>query len=435
MVSDARAGTSTSTGTERGVVLSLYRETRRRSLELTAPLGAEDQAIQSMTEASPTKWHLAHTSWFFETFLLKPEAPDYGEYDPDYNFLFNSYYEAVGPRHPRPRRGLLSRPALADIHAYRAHVDEAMDTLFRDLPEDAWRRLEALITLGIHHEQQHQELILTDIKHVFSCNPLNPAYREAAPSPVERAGDLSWVSHPGGLVDIGHGGPGFAFDNEGPRHKQHLIPFRLATRCVVNREYQEFMADGGYENPEIWLADGWATVQEQGWRAPLYWTQGEGAWHQLTLAGQAEVNPEQPVCHVSYYEADAYARWAGHRLATEAEWETIAAGQPNAAGQHNAGNLMDTGRFHPGIAPVTDQPAQLYGDVWEWTSSAHAPYPGFRAEAGAVGEYNGKFMSNQMVLRGGSCATPPGHIRPTYRNFFYPDARWQFSGIRLADDA
>jgi ergothioneine biosynthesis protein EgtB len=372
-----------------------------------------------MPDVSPTKWHRAHTTWFFETFLLRPALEGYEPFDERYAFLFNSYYEAVGPRHQRDRRGLLSRPGIAEIAAYRAHVDAAMAQL--DAPDPA--AVADLLELGLHHEQQHQELLLMDIKHVLWMNPLRPAYRSSVRGVAPRAGDqpAGWLAHPGGLVEVGATG-GFSFDNESPRHRQWLEPFSVADRLVTCREWLEFMADDGYHRPELWLSDGWATVQAEGWEAPLYWEPANG-WEIFTLAGQRPVDGAEPVGHVSYYEADAFARWAGARLATEAEWEAIAAAEPVE------GRFLDLDVLQP--EPATAG-LQLYGDVWEWTASPYTPYPGYQPAAGAVGEYNGKFMVNQHVLRGGSCLTPAGHVRATYRNFFPPSARWAMSGVRLA---
>ena len=399
---------------------------RARSEELAAPLSAEDQAIQSMPDASPTKWHLAHTSWFFETFVLEAQVAGYRTFDPAYRVLFNSYYQSVGEQYARAQRGLLSRPSQADMRAYREHVDRCMEGLLEKEPD-----LDASVcdvtTLGLHHEQQHQELILTDAKHLLAQNPLLPAYRVADAPATATSAPLSWVGYAEGLRQIGHAGEGFAFDNEGPVHRVFLAAFELASRPVSNAEWQSFIDAGGYRNPAWWTSDGFAWVQSRGIEAPLYWLRRDGACLVQTLAGPEPLRPEDPVCHVSWYEADAYARYAGARLPTEAEWEVAARALPVA------GNLAESGLFHPraprraGIAPD-----QLFGDVWEWTASPYTPYPGFRAPTGALGEYNGKFMANQMILRGGSCATPVSHIRPTYRNFFYPDARWQFSGLRLA---
>ena len=405
-----------------------YRQVRDLTEAIAAPLSAEDQVVQSMPDASPVKWHRAHTTWFFETFLLQPNLDGYEVFHETFGYLFNSYYEAVGDRHPRAERGLVTRPDIHEVAAYRRHVDEAMTRLIPRLGE----RLDliALVELGLHHEQQHQELALMDLKHAFSCNPLLPAYapREQRPLAVGRA--QGWVNHDGGVVQIGHAGDGFAFDNETPRHSVVVESFRLGDRLVTNGEWMEFIADGGYRDPAGWLSDGWHTVQSQGWHAPLYWSRRDDGWWSLTLSGAQPVDVDEPVCHVSYYEAEAFARWAGARLATEAEWETAAAGQPTV------GNLLDSWMLHPTAAPPTDgSVAQMFGDVWEWTASPYVAYPGFRVAPGAVGEYNGKFMVNQMVLRGGCCVTPPGHVRSTYRNFFPPHARWMFSGVRLAADS
>jgi ergothioneine biosynthesis protein EgtB len=408
-----------------------YGVVRERTEALAAPLSPEDQTVQSMPDVSPTKWHRAHTTWFFETFLLRPHAADYAPFHPAYGYLFNSYYEAVGPRHPRPERGLLSRPGMAEVARYRAHVDAAMERLLAAADEGAWRRIAPLLELGLNHEEQHQELILMDIKHVLSLNPLDPAYMPARPSAREEAPPLGWVELPGGLREIGHDGAGFAFDNEGPRHKVWLEPFRLASRLVTCGEYAAFVGDDGYRRPELWLSEGWAAVQAQGWSAPLYWRSDEGRWTLFTLAGRRPLDPAEPVVHVSFYEADAYARWAGKRLPSEAEWETAAAER----GVRLGGNLMDRGVYHPQPAPSGERLAQMVGDAWEWTASPYVAYPGFRPASGAVGEYNGKFMSNQMALRGGAAVTPAGHVRLTYRNFFPPASRWAFAGLRLAEDA
>ncbi|MDX2168081.1 MAG: ergothioneine biosynthesis protein EgtB [Deltaproteobacteria bacterium] len=445
-----------------------YRRVRGLTEALRAPLSAEDCQAQSMPDASPAKWHLAHTSWFFETFVLEDGRSGFRPYDPAFRVLFNSYYQQVGSQHPRPQRGLLTRPSLDRVLDYRAHVDTAV----LDLLAAGGRRAAAaapIVELGLHHEQQHQELLLTDAKHLLSLNPLQPAFappfeippfekggrgeilRNAAASdrqippnppfskggaeplsrggaePAAKGGMQSWRAYDGGARHIGHAGDGFAFDNETPRHAVLVEPFSLATRPVSNAEFAAFIADGGYRRPELWLSDGWATLQARGWSAPLYWTQADGAWCEFTLRGPQPLSDAAPVCHVSFYEADAYAAWAGARLPTEAEWEIAAALRPVC------GNFLDDGLLHPASAPAQNGDAvQLYGDVWEWTRSAYAPYPGYRTPAGALGEYNGKFMCNQLVLRGGSCATPRDHIRATYRNFFPPDARWQFSGIRLA---
>jgi len=390
----------------------------------------EDYVVQSMPDCSPTKWHLAHTSWFFETFIVAEAEQPYAPLDTVYGYLFNSYYEAVGERHPRPQRGLLSRPTVKEVFEYRAYVDRLMGELLRRASNDQLGWVGPRLTLGLNHEQQHQELILTDMKHVLGLNPLRPVYVEAETPKRQRPVALEWLPYEGGVYPIGHEGQGFAFDNEGPRHSELLQPFQLGSRLVTNGEYIEFMEDGGYRRPELWLSAGWATVQEQGWRAPLYWERYGTQWRQMTLSGLREVQPAEPVCHVSYYEADAYARWREARLPTEGEWEVA------AQSASRSGNFLENGHFHPVPAAPSDGagPAQMFGDLWEWTRSSYAPYPGYRPASGALGEYNGKFMCNQYVLRGGSCATPAAHIRATYRNFFPPDARWQFSGIRLARD-
>jgi ergothioneine biosynthesis protein EgtB len=398
---------------------------RGRSLDLTQALSAEDQQIQSMPDASPTKWHLAHTSWFFETFLLKTCGRDYRPFDDRYDRLFNSYYEAIGARHPRPERGLLSRPGLEEVRRYRQYVDAAMEGLIETIGDELWPDVQRLVELGLHHEEQHQELMLTDIKHVFSVIPLAPAYGQGEPASAAASRPLEWIDFDGGLREIGAAGDGFAFDNEGPRHRVWLEPFRLQDRLVTAGEWTEFMADGGYERPELWLSDGWARVREDDWRSPLYWADDGSIF---TLCGQRPLDPSEPVCHVSFYEADAYARWAGARLPTEAEWEVA------AAAHREDFDDLDL-RLHP--APADDHPGlrQLAGHVWQWTGSPYTPYPRYLAAPGALGEYNGKFMSNQMVLRGGACVTPPGHSRATYRNFYPPAARWCFGGLRLAADA
>lgn len=416
-------------GTAAGVIAACYREVRHITDRLCEPLETEDYVIQSMPDASPTKWHLAHTSWFFETFVLAPSLPGYKSPNPQYEYLFNSYYNAVGERHPRSKRGLLSRPTVSEVYKYREHVDAAMDDLFGTLDAKHLQAIESVIVLGLHHEQQHQELILTDIKTVLGENPLRPVYRERVEDKGREAPSMEWVQFPEGTAWIGHEGRGFAFDNEGPRHREFLDGFALASRLVTNGEYIAFMEDGGYRRPNWWLSAGWNAVQEGNWHAPLYWERRDGGWWHFTLAGMRAVNPTEPVCHVSYFEADAYSRWAGARLPTEAEWEHAATGIPTT------GVLAEARRFQPAPAVAGNGLQQMFGDVWEWTRSSYAPYPGYAPDEGALGEYNGKFMCNQYVLRGGSCATPESHIRPTYRNFFPPDARWQFSGIRLAKDA
>ncbi len=397
---------------------------------LAAPLSAEDCALQSMPDASPVKWHLAHTTWFFETFVLQRHLRGYRQFDPAFRVLYNSYYNAIGERHPRPERGLLSRPSLDAVKAYRAHVDAAIGPLFAAAGNDA--ELAQIIDLGLQHEQQHQELILTDVLHLLSRNPLAPSYRRpwslpANPSPLRR-----WIAYEGGLTEVGAEGPAFAFDNEAPRHRVFVAPFELASHPVTNREYMAFIDDGGYRRPELWLALGWELVRAQQWEAPLYWEHRDGRWSAFSLAGRVDVAPDAPLVHVSLFEADAFARWAGARLPTEFEWEVA------ARNVRIDGNFLESGVLQPvapDVASPENAPAQIFGDVWEWTQSSYAPYPGFVPAAGAVGEYNGKFMCNQYVLRGGSCATPRSHIRATYRNFFPPEARWQFSGVRLARSA
>ena len=405
-----------------------YAPVRQRTHRLCEPLVAEDFVVQTMEDVSPTKWHLAHTSWFFETFVLTPHLPGYRPFHPRYAYLFNSYYVQAGERHCRDRRGYLSRPTVSDVMAYREHVDGHMQTLFETAGEAERGELEGLVEIGLHHEQQHQELILTDIKHVLSVNPLRPAYLPRTSGAAGRLPELAWIAFEEGLYEVGHDGGGFAFDNEAPRHRTYLNGFQLASRLVTCGEYLRFMEDGGYRRPELWLSLGWATAQERQWTEPFYWEERGGRPYVFTLAGEREVDPDEPVCHLSYFEADAYARWAGARLPTEEEWEVAAAGVPIR------GNFVDDEAFHPVQATSGDGLVQMYGDVWEWTRSPYAPYPGYRPVPGALGEYNGKFMCNQFVLRGGSCATSRSHIRPTYRNFFPPDACWQFTGLRLARD-
>ena len=410
-------------------LLSRYHDVRQESEQICRPLAAEDYCIQSMPDVSPPKWHLAHTSWFFETFILRPYGSHYVAFHPRYDHLFNSYYETVGSPYPRANRGLLSRPTVEDIYRYRAHVDAAVAELLGRCPAEHEDAVRNRIVLGLHHEQQHQELLLTDIKHILALNPLKPAYRDLAETETTTVKPLAWIAYPGGVREIGHSGSDFAFDNETPRHRVYLNEFSLASRCVTNGEYLAFMEAGGYERPDLWFSDGWREVREQGWRAPLYWEHRGGEWWTYTLAGMRRVREDEPVCHVSYYESDAYARWADKRLPTEAEWEVVASPPPVA------GNFFESGRLQPSPAVDGAQLAQIYGDVWEWTASDYAPYPGFRAAAGALGEYNGKFMCNQRVLRGGSCVSSQSHLRATYRNFFYPNTRWQFAGLRLAADA
>lgn len=407
-----------------------YRTIRARTCGLIDPLTPEDCTVQSMEDASPAKWHLAHTTWYFETFVLERGLPGYQVFHPAFRVLFNSYYNAVGEQHPRPKRGLLTRPGLDEVFAYREHVDRHMlDLLSRR--EGLSADQSAVFVLGLHHEEQHQELLLMDIKHLLSCNPLQPTYRRSPAPTTSALKPLAWHAGPAGVREIGHGDDGFAFDNETPRHRVYLDAYEIASRAITSGEFLAFMQDRGYERPELWLADGWSTAQAEGWRAPLYWDERDGEWWQMTLSGPREVHEHEPVVHVSYFEADAFARWFGARLPSEEEWEVCAAQEPAE------GNFLEDAALHPrpvDPAAPTDAPTQLYGDVWEWTQSAYGSYPGYEPPPGAIGEYNGKFMCNQLSLRGGSCATPAAHIRHTYRNFFYPHQRWQFGGIRLARD-
>ena len=410
-----------------GIDGSDYRQVRDATLALCATLAPEDTVAQSMPDASPAKWHLAHTTWFFEQFLLAHFEPGYRRFHDGWDFLFNSYYQTVGPMHARPQRGLLTRPTLDEVAAYRAHVDDAMGALLRERGGDP--EVIARVTLGLNHEQQHQELLLTDIQHLFSLNPLQPVFREMPATPETASVPLRFIAGRQGIAEIGHADEGFAYDNESPRHRELLHPHAIANRCVTNAEFREFIDDGGYRTPALWLSEGWDTVQREHWLHPLYWD--DGLETTFTLGGRRAIEAAAPVCHVSFFEADAFARWAGARLPTEAEWEAMAQELPVQ------GNFADSGVLHPLPARAqTDpqRPLQMFGDLWEWTSSPYIGYPGYKPVGGALGEYNGKFMSGQWVLRGGSCATPPGHIRATYRNFFPPSARWQFSGIRLAGD-
>ncbi|MEE9607674.1 MAG: ergothioneine biosynthesis protein EgtB [Myxococcota bacterium] len=434
-MSSSVTGTPTAEGAEEPALevgpdlASRYRSVRAFTERLCDPLSPEDCTVQSMEEASPAKWHLAHTSWFFETLLLEREAPGYRPFEPRFRLLFNSYYNSVGEQYARPKRGLLTRPTLEQVFAYRAHVDRHVLAVLAKGPDLAAEVAE-FVELGLHHEQQHQELILTDIKHVLAQNPLHPAYHDRPVEPANEPDPLRWHGYDEGLHWIGHDGRSFSFDSERPRHRAFVHAFELGSRPVTNGEFLEFVEDGGYERSEHWLSDGWALVQRERWQVPLYWQGRDGDRSVVTLAGLRELSAHEPVSHVSYYEADAFARWAGARLASEAEWEIAASQAPIQ------GNFVESGRLHPAAATGSgDPPLQLFGDVWEWTSSAFAPYPGYRPLTGALGEYNGKFMCNQLTLRGGSCATSRSHIRSTYRNFFFPDARWQFSGIRLARDA
>lgn len=416
-------------------LVARFDEVRSHTERLAAPLSPEDQTVQSMPDVSPTKWHRAHVTWFFETFLLAEQEAGFAPYQDKYWFLFNSYYEAVGPRYARAERGVISRPGAHDVGLYRANVDERVRTLVERLDQGSVDKLAATIELGFHHEQQHQELLLMDIKHVLSLNPLEPVYAGAPATPSE-PDRLGWVDVEGGLVEIGHRGAGFSFDNELPLHQVWLEPYRLADRLVTNGEWLEFMADGGYRRPELWLSDGWAGLDkvDPDRNAPFYWTQRDGVWFEHTLNGTWPVDPGLPVSHVSHYEADAYATWAGKRLPTEAEWEHGVRVDTERTGAEPQGNLADTETWHPRAAgPATGGLRQVHGDNWEWTSSSYLPYPGFHPAPGAIGEYNGKFMSNQMVLRGGCALTSPGHARTSYRNFFPPGARWALTGVRLAD--
>ena len=386
--------------------LQTFRTVRAETERRAAPLSDEDQQIQSMPDASPIKWHRAHTTWFFEQFVLVPHAEGYRIFDQRFPFLFNSYYVAAGPRHARPERGLITRPSVADVVAYRAHVDAAVARLIESAPDAKAEAIFALLEIGLHHEQQHQELMFADLLHAFAQNPFDPAYLPGWEAPRPQSGDIGYVLLPSGLRTIGHDGAGFCFDNERPVHQTYLQPARIRRGLVSNAEWLDFMRDGGYVTPSLWLSDGWSAVETQGWSAPGYWRQLDGAWFVLTLGGLRPVDPAMPACHISYYEADAFARWAGRHLPTEFEWEVAA----------RAGIISDA-----------------FGIVWQWTRSAYLPYPGYWADPGALGEYNGKFMVNQMVLRGSSLATPHGHARASYRNFFHPPARWQFSGLRLVD--
>jgi ergothioneine biosynthesis protein EgtB len=421
---DARTARPAGAGARHNGLAASLAATRRLSLEIAAPLTPEDQVVQAMDDASPTKWHLGHTTWFFEELVLKRFLPGYRAFDERFAYCFNSYYETLGPRHPRPRRGLLTRPSANQVRAYRAYVDESLNALLSgSVPEGAL----SLIEMGINHEQQHQELMLTDMLALFAANPLRPAYREASPGPEEVPGAGHWRQVPGGIHEIGHRGEGFAYDNEGPAHRVLLDDFQIFSREVTNGEWLAFIEAGGYSEPLLWLSDGWAAVQREGWQAPGYWELVDGRWHQMTLHGLLPVAPGRPVTHVSFYEADAFARWAGHRLPTEFEWEAASANQTATAS-------LDLSRLHAKPASAAGE-SHFSGNVWQWTGSAYLPYPGYKPAPGPLGEYNGKFMCNQLVLRGGSFATPDHHLRLSYRNFFYPHQRWQFMGLRLASAA
>jgi len=405
-----------------------YRRVRGATSALCAPLAPEDTVAQSMPDASPAKWHLAHTTWFFEQFLLVYFDSGYRRFREGWDYLFNSYYQTIGPMHARPQRGLLTRPTLHEIVDYRAHVDNAMCALLRQRGDDS--ELRSRVVLGLNHEQQHQELLLTDIQHLFSLNPLQPAYRAPVPDASSESVPLRFIEGRHGIIEIGHAGAGFAYDNESPRHRELLHPHAIASRCVTNAEFREFIDDSCYRNPALWLSEGWDTVRREGWSHPLYWD--DALETSFGLTGRRAIEPAAPVCHISFFEADAFARWAGARLPTEAEWETMARDLPIE------GNFADSGALRAlptRTVGAKGQPLQVFGDVWEWTSSPYVGYPGYRPAAGAIGEYNGKFMCGQWVLRGGSCATPMGHVRASYRNFFHPAARWQFSGLRLARDS
>jgi ergothioneine biosynthesis protein EgtB len=408
-------------------LIQRYRKVRARTEALCAPLEIEDYCIQAMENASPPKWHLAHATWFFETFVLVPYAGDYRMLREEYAHLFNSYYETAGTFFPRPQRGMLSRPTASEVYHYRRHVDAALQELLAQPPEEHADDIRQRLQLGIEHEIQHQELLLMDILYNFSINPLQPAYHYVSPLPSDEAPAMGWQEFAGGIVEIGHDGDGFAYDNERPRHKTYLQDFRLGTRLVSNAEYLAFVDDGAYARVELWLSDGWRTLKEQRWQAPLYWYREGRDWLHFDLSGAHDLRPDEPVSHLSYYEADAYARWAGKRLPTEAEWEHAASTQPVT------GNFLDDGLYLPLPSQQTGM-TQMHGDLWEWTRSAYLPYPGFKPLPGTLGEYNGKFMSGQMVLRGGCCVTAQDHMRASYRNFFRPADRWMFSGLRLAED-
>ncbi|HKI77871.1 MAG TPA: ergothioneine biosynthesis protein EgtB [Ignavibacteriaceae bacterium] len=411
-------------------ITNRYKSVRNFTEELCNPLVIEDYVVQTMPDVSPAKWHLAHVAWFFETFVLRESKKDYKDFHPMYNFIFNSYYVQVGPRHTRAHRGHLTRPTVKDIYEFREYVDSNMLDFINNCDEETFEKIVSIIEIGLNHEQQHQELMLTDIKHVFSVNQLHPVYSEKEFPVIEKIPELKWKKFNEGIYEIGHDRESFCYDNETPVHKEFLKPFEIGSRLVTNKDYLEFIEDGGYKKTPLWLSDGWATLEREGWEAPMYWEKKDGEWWNFKLTGFKKVNPNEPVCHVSFYEADAFARWAGYRLPTEAEWEVASSNIPAK------GNFVEERIFHPiALKHSSGQELQqIFGDVWEWTGSSYLPYPGYKPLPGALGEYNGKFMSGQMVLRGGSCATSSTHIRKTYRNFFYPDSRWQFMGLRLARD-
>lgn len=416
---------------DRHKLLDRFKAVRNFFDFLCAPLKTEDYVIQSMPDVSPVKWHLAHTSWFFEAFVLRNALKNYKSLHPQYSYLFNSYYVQAGARFTRADRGLLSRPTVEEVYEYRKYVNGNVTAFIENCSDAQLIEFGPVIEIGIHHEQQHQELMLTDIKHVFSRNPLHPVYADKYPGKENFVSPPSFIGFDEGIYEIGHPGNDFGYDNEFPRHKEFIKSFSMADRLITNREYIDFIDNGGYKNPEIWLSDGFSAVQKEKWQCPMYWELIDGEWWNFKLTGFHKVNLNEPVCHISYYEADAFARWAGYRLPTESEWEIAADDLPLS------GNFVEDGNFHPAVLSEKQKTSlkQMYGDVWEWTMSPYIPYPGYRTLPGALGEYNGKFMSNQMVLRGGSCATSLTHIRKYYRNFFYPGSRWQFMGLRLAKDS
>ncbi|MBA2117587.1 ergothioneine biosynthesis protein EgtB [Bremerella alba] len=408
------------------LLLSKYESIRGFTDGLCEPLEIEDFVVQSMPDASPIRWHLAHTTWFFETFILKPFAKDYEPLDPMYEYLFNSYYNGIGEQFPRSKRGLLTRPTVAEVMIYRREIDNRMGQLLLEATPEEAMQIAPLVELGLHHEQQHQELMLTDLKHALAQNPFYPAYDTDVEQPTGKTTSQTWHEVDGGLVEIGHEAADFAYDNESPHHEALIPALEIAGRLVTNSEYRQFLEDGAYQRPELWLSLGWNTVQSEQWDAPLYWIRQNETWHEFTLSGLRPLNEASPVTHISYFEADAFARWQGSRLPTEFEWETASRLVPVE------GNFAESHNFHPAPTQESEGLRQMLGDAWEWTTSSYAPYPGFKPPEGAIGEYNGKFMCQQYVLRGGSCATSRSHIRRTYRNFFPPEARWQFTGIRLA---